>query len=36
MIDLAGDPDGLLGARHRLGELAQLGEAPGEPLLANR
>ena len=34
MIDLAGDPDGLLGARHRLGELAQLGEAPGEPARA--
>ena len=33
MIDLAGEPAGLVGARHRLGELAQLREAPGEPVL---
>jgi hypothetical protein len=31
MIDLAGDPEGLLAANRRLGELAQLGEAPCEP-----
>ena len=30
LIDLAGDPEGLLGARHRFPELAQLDEAPGE------
>ena len=33
MIGLAGDPAGFLGVRHRLGELAQLREAPGEPVL---
>src|SRR5262245_2444478 len=32
MVDLAGDLDGLLGSRRRLGELAKLGEAPGESL----
>ncbi len=32
MVDLAGDPDGLLATRHRLRELAELGEAPGEAL----
>ena len=31
IIDLASDPNGLLGARPRLAELAQLGEAPDEP-----
>jgi len=30
MIDLAGDPEGLLAAGQCLHELAQLGEAPGE------
>jgi len=31
MIDLACDPDGFLTVCHRIHELAQLGEAPGEP-----
>ena len=30
LIDLAGDPEGLLTVRHRFRELAQFGEAPGE------
>jgi hypothetical protein len=30
LIEVASDPDGLLAARHRLVELAQLGEAPGQ------
>ena len=30
MIDLAGDPEGLLTVRHRFRELAQFGEAPGD------
>ncbi len=32
MIDHAGDLARLVGTRRRLGELAQLGEAPGEPV----
>jgi hypothetical protein len=32
MIDLAGDPAGLLGARHCPGEVTKLGEARGEPI----
>jgi hypothetical protein len=32
MIDLAGDPAGLLGARHCPGEVTQLDEARGEPI----
>ena len=31
VVELASDPDGLLAVRHRLVELAQLGEAPGQP-----
>jgi hypothetical protein len=31
MIEFVGDPDGFLRVRRRLRELAQLGEAPGEP-----
>ena len=31
MVELASDPDGLLAVRDRLVELAQLGEAPGQP-----
>ena len=34
MIELARRPGGLLGARSGLGELAQLGEAPGQPARA--
>jgi hypothetical protein len=32
MIDLAGDPAGLLGARHCPGEVTKLDEARGEPI----